>query len=124
MSLGNPKSGFGMVPEYQVSALPWITASTLPVGGVVHRFPWATQYFTLQNDSASVINVGFSPSVTGSKYFPVGVSGSLSLDVRIVNLYLTGTAGSQYSLFAGLTTIDRTMSPNLLIELMPSGSSI
>jgi hypothetical protein len=113
-----------MVPEYQVSALPWITASTLPVGGVVHRFPWATKYFTLQNDSASVINVGFSPSVTGSKYFPVGVSGSLSLDVRIVNLYLTGTAGSQYSLFAGLTTIDRTMSPNLLIELMPSGSSI
>lgn len=124
MSLGNPKSGFAYVPEYQVSALPWVTSSTVPVDGVIHRFPWATQYFVVQNDSANQIKIGFSPSVSGSKYFPIGVSGSLALDVRIIDLYITGTAGSQYSLFAGLTTIDRNVSPVLSVHVLPTGSSI
>jgi hypothetical protein len=124
MSLGNPKSGFGFVSEYQVSALPWVTASTLPSTMLRYDFPWVSQYFTLQNEGSNDIKVGFTPSTSGSKYFAVKSSSSLSLDVRVKSLYLTGSSGSQFSLFVGMTSIDVTMCPDFAQHLFPTGSSL
>lgn len=124
MSLGNPKSGFGFVAEYQVSALPWLTSSTLPTTMLRYDFPWVSQFFTLQNEGSGDIKVGFTPSTSGSKHFALKASSSLSLDVRVKSLYMTGTSGTPFSLFVGLTNIDASMCPEFAQHLFPTGSSL
>lgn len=117
-------AGFSSVSEYQVSAMPWVTASTI-TGTKLHRFPWVTRYFVLKNEGPGSMKVSFSETgFSTSNYFNVDTSGSLSLEVRVKELFLSGAGGTAYNLFAGLTTIKSNEAPTLSTASLPSGSAV
>lgn len=112
--------GYGSVPEYQASGVPWVTGSVASSTSVVqeYRFPNVTKRITVRNHStAGGIRVGFtSNGVQGSNYILVDnvVGASIDLDVRVASLYILGvTAPSTYSIFAGLTAIPAKHAPVL-----------
>lgn len=121
MPLDNPKGGFGYAAEFQSSALPWVTSSVAPAAGspVQFQFPKVTRFITVMNRSASgSISFGFTRNgVTFSNNkFILMASASISLEVRIKDLWLQDEAApgaSPYTLFAGLTNIDRMQMPFL-----------
>lgn len=117
------RAGFNSVNEYQVSSLPWVTSSTI-TGLKYHRFPWVTKYFVFKNSGNNLMKISFSETgLSTSNYFPVDPTGSLRLDVRIKEIFLSGAGGEEYSLFAGLTTIDEREGVRFLTGSFPTNSA-
>lgn len=110
MTLGNPRSGPGTVSEYQVSGLPFATASnvgTSPASRV--DFPFITSEVQVRNPGGGGgLRVGFTANgVLGTNYFTVLPSGSWTSDVRIKTLYIASTTGTtNYEVQAALTMVD------------------
>ena len=107
MSLGNPNSGGGFVPEFQVAPSPWVTQSSIPAGGVAsYEFSTVARHLRILNHDAASINVGFSLNgVNGSNRILVPTSGTLDLDCRFTSVHIKGTSGQIFSLFVGQTGI-------------------
>lgn len=113
MSLNNPGLGEGYVPAYQVSAMPYVTSSTVALGATKEiSFNYVTKFFTIKNTGASsnVIAVGFTQNGMlpgNANFFTLSGSESITGEVRTNKLFISGSAGAStpFTLFAGLTNI-------------------
>ena len=118
----NYTKGMGNVGSYLISGIPYATGSI----GVANSsgtpteidFPKVTRFVTIRNgDSSNTLRVGFSENgVKGSVdnyYHIVGAASSVTLDIRVANIYLLGDSGtcSDVSVAAGLTGISDTELP-------------
>ncbi len=109
MTLNNVRSGPGHVAEYQVAALPYVTASSATAGTVSRvDFPFVTSFLTIKNASnTNDLLVGFTANgVNGSNRFTLAPSSSFAADFRIKTIFVSATAGTvNYELVAGLTMV-------------------
>lgn len=112
MSLNNPVLGEGYVPAYQISPVPFVTASNVALGATKsYAFPFVTKSIFVQNTAAAtnVIAVAFTQNgllPANSNFLILSGGQSLSQDVRTSALFISGAAGSAtFSLMAGLTNI-------------------
>jgi hypothetical protein len=124
MSYYKYTKGMGNVGSYLISGIPYATGS-INVGSTAYEidFPNVTRFVTIRNgDPAAALRVGFSahgvkgegPEGQRNYYHVVSPSGSLTLDVRVAEVYLlsdTGTSVSNVSVTAGLTGISETELP-------------
>lgn len=117
MTLGNARSGPGLVSEYQVSGLPYATASNAAAGTPARiDFPFVTQNVYVKNPGGgAVLRVGFTANgVGGSNYVSLPASASWSSDIRIETLFIASTTGTTpYEVQAALTMVDTREFPVL-----------
>ena len=109
------KPGLNAVGQYQLSGIPWVSASVMVQGGNVTtvEFPTITRFVTVANDatgSNKPLRVGFSALgvSTNGHYFKLDNGESYTGEFRVINLYMAehGTpAGATASVIAGLTMI-------------------
>jgi hypothetical protein len=126
MAINHPKAGANSVPAYQMSGIPFVTASAsteVPANTgapLKLEFPYVTRFFQVQNQSSEAMRVGFS--LLGTKgthtknFFVVAANGNSDvLELRTKELYfLSNTStGTGYRVIAGLTRIDKTQFPVL-----------
>ena len=112
MSLNNPVISEGYVPAYQMSAIPFVTSSTIAGNATVEiSFPQVTRFITIKNvDTTNSIYVAFTQNgllPANSNFITLKVSGSLSEELRTTKLFLKNAAATttSYELIAGLTSI-------------------
>lgn len=111
MPLNHPVQGEYYTPAYQLSAVPFVTSSTLTLGQVKEiRFSHISRFITLKNTAASTaMAVGFTENgllPTKANYFVLSGSESFSGELRASSIWLSGSVGtSTFSLVAGLTLI-------------------
>tara|TARA_R100000008_G_C3519125_1_gene132996 strand:+ start:132 stop:578 length:447 start_codon:yes stop_codon:yes gene_type:complete len=133
MAVHNYTTGLRNVGSYQVSGTPWITGSASTTAfatakTIRHTFPYVTKSITVINTGANEIRLHFATGrtfsadgITGqqtyasgdddqNKYHYIsipGSSGSVTLDVKCKEVYLSNTSGgtSGYQMFAELTQI-------------------
>jgi len=113
MPLGNVQSGAGNAVDYQVPGIPWVTSSTTGVNEIIqHSFPTISNSVVVKNAlvSSNNLRVGFTTNgLKGSNYVELAPGESIAMDVRIIDLFISGSSTS-YTTYAELTTINRTMS--------------
>jgi len=110
------KPGLNKVGQYQLSGIPWVSASVMVQGGNVTmvEFPTVTRFVTVTNDatgSNKPIRVGFSELgvSTNGHYFKLDNGESYTGEFRVANLYMAehgDTDGATGSVVAGLTMIE------------------
>lgn len=112
MSLNNPVLGEGYVPAYQISAVPFLTASNITLGQVKeYDFDFVTRFFTVKNKTAgATLAVAFTQRGLASgvsNYFTVNGGESYTGEFRTSSLFLSGSAGAtlDFELVVGLTNI-------------------
>ena len=112
MSLNNPVLGEGYVPAYQISPVPFVTASNVALGQTRgYNFEFVTKSIFVQNTAAStnVIAVAFTENglrPTNSNFLILSGGQSFAQDVRTSAIFISGSAGSStFSFLAGLTNI-------------------
>ena len=125
MAINHPKAGPNSIPAYQMSGVPYLTASAVDEVGntpVRHDFPFVTRFFQVKNTDAShAMRVGFSAEGvkgTETQNFFVLTAGEKSdvLELRTKTLYFVEHAGSSpasFGIIAGLTTIESAEFPIL-----------
>lgn len=120
MSLNNALPGPGSYAEYMVSAIPWLTASTLAGSTTIRQsFDYVASTVSVRNKmtgSSDQIAVGFTAAgVAGANRVVLGAGETFSADFRFKDLYLRAINPSDvdYELVVGLTTISATMFPTL-----------
>lgn len=111
MSMFQYKNGIGNSAAYQVSSIPYATAS-LAVGtssAVDVDFPTITKFITVRNDGANELRFGFSDlGVQGTNYISLASSGSYTADFKLGNLFLIANGGATTAtVIAGLTSISK-----------------
>jgi hypothetical protein len=106
-----PQPGYNFTPAYQISGLPFAlsaTATNTPPYKV--EFPYVTKFITIRADGA--LNVGFTANgVAGTNYFLMANNETLTMDVRVKEMYIKGTAN--FHILAGLTGIPTASIPTL-----------
>jgi len=104
-----PAPGASSVLEYQASGLPYVTQSVATTTPAKVELPFVTKFFTVKNNGASDLAVGFtSNGVLGSNRFTIPASSSYTGDIRVADLFFATDAGTAtYELIAGLTQIPR-----------------
>jgi len=111
MSFNYPPQGEYFVPAYQLSAVPFVTSSTLALGQIKEiRFSHVSRFITLKNTTAgTTLAVGFTANglaPTSANYFVLSGSESFTGEIRASSVWLSGSSGSStFSLAAGLTLI-------------------
>jgi hypothetical protein len=112
MPLGNPQGGFGYAPEFQSSALPWITSSVAPASPnpVCFKFAMVTRFITVTNlDATHQLQLGVTYNgmkSTVQNCVTLATGSSLTLEWRCTKVFLQGSGGTAaFSLAVGLTTI-------------------
>lgn len=121
MAINHPKAGPNSIPAYQMSGIPYLTAS---VNSEVSdsatskiEFPYVTRFFQVEcTDATNGIRVGFSDAgVDGTNYFTVGTNSKSEIyEFRTKDLFIRGNGGSSdFRVIAGLTTISRDQFPTL-----------
>jgi len=128
MATDHPKAGPNSIPAYQLSGVPYVTASAgneVPINTgspVKLEFPYVTRFFQIENiDDDAVLRVGFSSlGVKGTytkNYFTIATGQKSDvLELRTKDLWFLSDHGSNLGTFrvsAGLTTIDRDEFPTL-----------
>lgn len=112
--MNNPVWGEGYVPAYQLSAVPFLTASNVTLGQVKEiQFQSVSRFFTVKNvgSSTSILAVAFTENglkPTNANYFILSGSESFTGEFKVDRLFLSGAAGtSNFNLIAGLTHIPK-----------------
>ena len=125
MATNHPKAGPNSIPAYQMSGVPYVTASVaneVDTTPIRHDFPFVTRFFQVKNtDSTHAMRVGFSAEgVKGTEtknYFLLAAGAQTDvLEMRTKTLFFRANAGSalaSFEIIAGLTTIDRNEFPIL-----------
>ena len=116
MALQWPKPGPNLVGEYQVSGLPFATASLAGTSTPTSlQLPFVTRFVSVTNTGATTLAVGFTANgVKGGDRFTLPPSGSFHEQLRVKDLFFLGVGGSAtFEVVAGLTMIERTMFPTL-----------
>lgn len=110
MSLDQTGAGFGFVPAYQASALPWVTGSVAVTNASPTRisFPKVTKYIKVKA-TTNDLRIGFTENgLAGNNYFTVTAGTTETFDVRVCEVYVQGSGGtSTMDMFAGLTLIGK-----------------
>ena len=133
----HPSPGVGAVGQYQLSGIPFATASVDVFsildgeGSVKIPFPYVTKFVTVVNEhsgSSSKLRVGFSPAgITGSgsptgeasNYFILDNGESYTGEFRVSSIYIAGdSAPATASVIAGMTGI-----PSYKLQTNWSGTS-
>ena len=97
----------GFVPAYQVSAVPFVTSSTVTTTNEI-SFPYVTRFFTIQNTSSTPLRFGFTQlGVQGTNYFVIPSGSYYSGEIRTDRLFVSSSTGASisYSVIAGLTGV-------------------
>ncbi len=136
MSTYDYKSGLGSSAAYQVSGIPYVKGpidNAAGSGGPFKiTFPRVTRWIKIYNygetGSAEEVICGFSANGLNdqSNAFSVLPADQLHLEVRVTELYYTGSCPS-FSVIAGLTTIETDQINNVSISPLGtnwSGSTI
>jgi hypothetical protein len=125
MALNHPKAGPNSIPPYQLSGVPYVTASAgneVDVTPIRHDFPFVTRFFQVKNtDADHAMRVGFSAngvSATETKNYFLLAAGAQTdiLELRTKTLFFRANAGSaqaSFEIVAGLTTIESSEFPIL-----------
>lgn len=113
------KPGLNAVGQYQLSGIPYATASVVVSNAAVTEiaFPTVTKFVTVVNEhsgSSSKLRVGFSSAgVVGTNYFILDNGESYTGEFRLSSIYLAGnTAPTTASVIAGLTMIETNNLPS------------
>jgi len=110
------KNGVSHAPAYQVSSIPWLTASVRipPTTPTRYQLPFVTSFVSIRNDGASgapAIRLGFSSAgvKTTKHYVAIPVSGSFTANYRVADIFVMSdtSANATGSIVCGLTGIDR-----------------
>lgn len=101
MSYSYNKAGSGLVAEFQISGLPFVTSSN---SAVSISFPYVTQWVMVRS-SGSIITMAFTPSgFSTGNIFLIPANTTLGpLRLRITDLHFSG---SGIQVIGGLTQID------------------
>ena len=117
MSIDNPESGFGSVPEFLVSALPWVTSSTANTDTQRWDLPKVSRTVTIRNlnPSGSILAIAWTKNgAKGTNRFVIPGNSSETFDVRVKEIHIIAVLGTPaYSLHAGLTMIPCRFMPQL-----------
>lgn len=114
-----PEPGLGSVPEYVVSSLPWVTASTATTATTLnYQFPKVTRYIQFSNHGTvgQLIRVGFTQNgVEGTNSIKIDGTQTVRLDVRVKEIFVRSDGGASpaFSFLAGLTMIPSKFMPTL-----------
>lgn len=129
MALDTPKAGFSSAGEFQSSALPYVTSSQAPVAasGVMRiDFPKVARFITFANHdvAANRLRIGFTRNgvlLSGNHFLLTGQQ-AVTFELRVKSVFVAGDSTSpQFSLMAGLTTVDAKDMP-LLSGTLTDGS--
>ena len=114
MSLNWPEAGIKSVGEYQVSAIPFVTSSTLTAAETREvSFPRFTKFVIVRNQDANkVMQVGFTENgvqanpAANTNFIKLKAGESITAEVRVKSLFLSSSDGTpSFEVFAGLTDI-------------------
>lgn len=119
MALNHPVQGEGYVSAYQISATPFVTSSTVPLGSTrTIEFPQVTRFLVVKNTSAATTTTSLAVSFTeaglttkNSNFFTLNSQESFTGELRTNKIFLSGSAGAScgFSVIAGLTVIPSRM---------------
>jgi len=123
----NQQSGISHAPSYQISGIPYATASfTVPVSGstpITIDFPMVTKFVTVVNTHSGTnasLRVGFSVNgingAVNNNYFTLDNGDSYTGEWRIASIFLlsdTTTNQTSASVIAGLAGIAATSVPGV-----------
>lgn len=110
-----PNPGLGSVGSYQMSGIPYLTASlTVPINSSTPlkiQFPYVTKFITIASTNGAV-KFGFSQngvSGSGTNFYTLAPSASYTGEWRVEDIFLISPSTSQASasIIAGLTPIPR-----------------
>lgn len=125
MANNHTKAGPNLVPAYQLSGVPYMTASVVDEAAatpIAVHFPFVTRFFQVTNtDGSHALRVGFSENgvkAVGTKnYFVLAATETSNVfELRTKALYFMENAGSSpasFEIVAGLTTIEAAHFPVL-----------
>lgn len=112
MSLSNPVLGEGYVPAYQISPIPFVTASSLSATQTKsYEFQSVSKSLFVQNLSAAGNTLALSFTENGlkpanSNFITLGSGQSFSQDLRTTKIFVSASVGTpSFQIFAGLTNI-------------------
>lgn len=112
MSLSNPVLGEGYVPAYQISPIPFVTASSLSAQETKrYEFNSVTKSLFVQNLSSAGNTIALSFTENGlkpanSNFITIAGGESFSQDLRTSVLFVSASLGTpSFQVFAGLTNI-------------------
>lgn len=128
----HPSPGVGAVGQYQLSGIPYATASVnvqnvlVGEGSTRISFPYVTKFVTVINEhsgSSAKLRVGFSAAgasgTVDNNYFLLDNGESYTGEFRVSSLYLAGdSTNTTASVIAGMTGI-----PSYKLENNWSGTS-
>ena len=125
MATDHPKAGPNSIPAYQMSGVPYVTASAaneVDTTPIRHDFPFVTRFFQVKNtDADHAMRVGFSANGVSApetkNYFLLAAGAQTDiLELRTKALFFRadgGSAQASFEIIAGLTTIDSKNFPIL-----------
>ena len=112
MSLNTPVLGEGYVPAYQISPVPYVTASNVTLGQIKgYHFDFVSKSIFIQNTSGTgaALAVAFTRNgllPINSNFLILSGGQSISQDIRTSDLFISGVLGSSsFNILAGLTSI-------------------
>lgn len=106
MSSYHIHQGLNHVGSYQVSGIPFIYSSTIGAGNSeTIEFPKVTKTVYVENLGSNVITISFSTSPLAKVIIPAG--DSIQMTVKSGSVTIESAAGSDYQIYASLTSISR-----------------
>jgi hypothetical protein len=109
--------GYGSVPEYLVSSLPYVSASDLVANTTYEiRLPYVSRFLVIGNHggTGTHLRVGFTKNgVENGKYFQLDGGDKVQLDLRVSVFYLRPENNITATFCAGLTAIPAKYAPVL-----------
>ena len=112
-----PNPGLGSVGSYQMSGIPYVTASlTVPANNTSAlkvQFPYVTKFVTIVNTGSATtpnLKVGFSQNgIAASNFLSLAYGESYTGEWRLEDVFLISSTAVQTSasIIAGLTPIPR-----------------
>ena len=112
------KPGLNAVGQYQLSGIPFATASVVVSNSSVTEieFPTVTKFVTVVNEhsgSSAKLRVGFSSAgIVGTNYFILDNGESYTGEFRVSSIFIAGdSTPSTASVIAGLTMIETNNLP-------------
>jgi hypothetical protein len=120
--LDNTRSGLNNTAEFVTSALPWvITGTTSGTDVITYNLPKITKNLIVANNASAgdYLRLGFTENgvngVEDNYYFNIDGGQTITLDVRVKAICVRADASGSldFSVYAGLTTIDSIMMPLL-----------
>lgn len=114
MGLYSPVMNEGYVPAYQISAIPFVSSSTISSGEIhTFNFPQVTRFINVQNvgtvptDEIAVAFTRNGLNAGAANYFSLGQGVSFRDEFRATQLFISCSSGTsmRYQLVIGLTNI-------------------